>query len=159
MNEGVQALSSSEEEKRGVAASLLAPLLPEVVKEEEERWRRKVICKEEVEPLTGEDVAAEQTASIGDQQIEASRDMGEDPSQEDLCSVVQSGESAGEEEEQDTLELEMVLERKKVGQLHWRYRKYFPSGTEVGEVCRACSRKKGKFAGGVYHISATLWQG
>ncbi|XP_078239609.1 formin-binding protein 4 isoform X2 [Pogona vitticeps] len=113
VNEGVQALSSSEEEKRGVAASLLAPLLPEVVKEEEERWRRKVICKEEVEPLMGEDVAAEQTASIGDQHIEASRDMGEDPSQEDLCSVVQSGESAGEEEEQDTLELEMVLERKK----------------------------------------------
>ncbi|KAM6459404.1 formin-binding protein 4 isoform 3-T3 [Liasis olivaceus] len=113
VNEGIQALSSSEEEKKGVAASLLAPLLPEVVKEEEERWRRKVICKEEVEPLMEEDVAAEQTTTISDQQLEGIRDIGEDPSQEDLCSVVQSGESAEEEEEQDTLELEMVLERKK----------------------------------------------
>lgn len=61
----------------------------------------------------GEVTAAEQTAPSADQQIEVIRDIGEDPSQEDLCSVVQSGESAGEEEEQDTLELEMVLERKK----------------------------------------------
>ncbi|XP_062972881.1 formin-binding protein 4 isoform X3 [Elgaria multicarinata webbii] len=113
VNEGIQALSSNEEEKKGVAASLLAPLLPEVVKEEEERWRRKVICKEEVEPLMEEDVAVEQAAPVVDQQLEGSRDIGEDPSQEDLCSVVQSGESAEEEEEQDTLELEMVLERKK----------------------------------------------
>ncbi|XP_053138260.1 LOW QUALITY PROTEIN: formin-binding protein 4 [Hemicordylus capensis] len=113
VNEGIQALSSNEEEKKGVAASLLAPLLPEVVKEEEERWRRKVICKEEVEPLMEEDVAAEQAATVSEQQLEGDRDAGEDPSQEDLCSVVQSGESAEEEEEQDTLELEMVLERKK----------------------------------------------
>ncbi|XP_063145063.1 formin-binding protein 4 isoform X3 [Candoia aspera] len=113
VNEGIQALSSSEEEKKGVAASLLAPLLPEVVKEEEERWRRKVICKEEVEPSVEEDVTAEQATATSDQQLEGVRDTGEDPSQEDLCSVVQSGESAEEEEEQDTLELEMVLERKK----------------------------------------------
>ncbi|XP_066467635.1 formin-binding protein 4 isoform X2 [Tiliqua scincoides] len=113
VNEGIQALSSSEEEKKGVAASLLAPLLPEVVKEEEERWRRKVICKEEVEPSVEEDVATEQVATVSELQLEGDRDTGEDPSQEDLCSVVQSGESAEEEEEQDTLELEMVLERKK----------------------------------------------
>lgn len=117
VNEGIQALSSNEEEKKGVAASLLAPLLPEVVKEEEERWRRKVICKEEVDPLVEDDVAPEQVATVADQQLEGSRDIGEDPSQEDLCSVVQSGESAEEEEEQDTLELEMVLERKKVSHL------------------------------------------
>ncbi|XP_034982288.2 formin-binding protein 4 isoform X2 [Zootoca vivipara] len=113
VNEGIQALSSNEEEKKGVAATLLAPLLPEVVKEEEERWRRKVICKEEVDPLVEDDVAPEQVATVADQQLEGNRDIGEDPSQEDLCSVVQSGESAEEEEEQDTLELEMVLERKK----------------------------------------------
>ncbi|XP_054826959.1 formin-binding protein 4 [Eublepharis macularius] len=112
VNEGIQALSSNEEEKKGVAASLLAPLLPEVVKEEEERWRRKVICKEELEPLVEEDVTAKQAASVTEQ-LEGNRDIGEDPSQEDLCSVVQSEESAEEEEEQDTLELEMVLERKK----------------------------------------------
>ncbi|XP_048340354.1 formin-binding protein 4 [Sphaerodactylus townsendi] len=112
VNEGIQALSSNEEEKKGVAASLLAPLLPEVVKEEEERWRRKVICKEELEPLMEGDATVEQIGPVVEQ-LEGNRDIGDDPSQEDLCSVVQSEESAEEEEEQDTLELEMVLERKK----------------------------------------------
>ncbi|NWH48681.1 FNBP4 protein, partial [Fregata magnificens] len=112
VNEGVQALSNSEEEKKGVAAALLAPLLPDVVKEEEERWRRKVICKEEVEPPPEEEAKAEEAAAAP-AEPEPSRDPLEDTLQEDLCSVVQSGESAEEEEEQDTLELEMVLERKK----------------------------------------------
>lgn len=46
---------------------------------------------------------------------EVMMDGTEDPSQEELCSVVQSGESEEEEEEeeQDTLELELALERKK----------------------------------------------
>ncbi|XP_069660357.1 formin-binding protein 4 isoform X5 [Haliaeetus albicilla] len=112
VNEGVQALSNSEEEKKGVAAALLAPLLPDVVKEEEERWRRKVICKEEVEPPPEEEAKAEE-AVAAPEEPQPSRDPLEDTLQEDLCSVVQSGESAEEEEEQDTLELEMVLERKK----------------------------------------------
>ncbi|NXE30517.1 FNBP4 protein, partial [Ardeotis kori] len=112
VNEGVQALSNSEEEKKGVAAALLAPLLPDVVKEEEERWRRKVICKEEVEPPAEEEAKAEEAAPAPEEP-EPGRDPLEDTLQEDLCSVVQSGESAEEEEEQDTLELEMVLERKK----------------------------------------------
>ncbi|XP_075611632.1 formin-binding protein 4 isoform X2 [Balearica regulorum gibbericeps] len=112
VNEGVQALSNSEEEKKGVAAALLAPLLPDVVKEEEERWRRKVICKEEVEPPPEEEAKAEEVAAAPEEP-EPGRDPLEDTLQEDLCSVVQSGESAEEEEEQDTLELEMVLERKK----------------------------------------------
>ncbi|NXN42286.1 FNBP4 protein, partial [Rhinoptilus africanus] len=112
VNEGVQALSNSEEEKKGVAAALLAPLLPDVVKEEEERWRRKVICKEEVEPPPEEETKAEEMPAAPEEP-EPSRDPLEDTLQEDLCSVVQSGESAEEEEEQDTLELEMVLERKK----------------------------------------------
>ncbi|XP_064516033.1 formin-binding protein 4 isoform X2 [Pseudopipra pipra] len=113
VNEGVQALSNSEEERKGVAAALLAPLLPDVVKEEEERWRRKVICKEEVEPPPEEEAKVEETLTAPEEP-EPSRDPLEDTGQEDLCSVVQSGESAEEEEEeQDTLELEMVLERKK----------------------------------------------
>ncbi|XP_058685457.1 formin-binding protein 4 isoform X2 [Poecile atricapillus] len=112
VNEGVQALSNSEEERKGVAAALLAPLVPDVVKEEEERWRRKVICKEEVEPPLEEEAKVEE-ASAAPEEPEPSRDPLEDTGQEDLCSVVQSGESAEEEEEQDTLELEMVLERKK----------------------------------------------
>nr|XP_040140275.1 formin-binding protein 4 isoform X2 [Ictidomys tridecemlineatus] len=113
VNEGIQALSNSEEEKKGVAASLLAPLLPEGIKEEEERWRRKVICKE-VEPISEvkEASATVEEAVTTVKPQEVMLDSIEDPSQEDLCSVVQSGESE-EEEEQDTLELELVLERKK----------------------------------------------
>ncbi|XP_068947746.1 formin-binding protein 4 isoform X4 [Petaurus breviceps papuanus] len=112
VNEGIQALSNSEEEKKGVAAALLAPLLPEGVKEEEERWRRKVICQE-VDPMAEvkETVTAEELSGTRKTQ-EAMGENPEDKSQEDLCSVVQSGESE-EEEEQDTLELELVLERKK----------------------------------------------
>ncbi|NXX27564.1 FNBP4 protein, partial [Nicator chloris] len=113
VNEGVQALSNSEEERKGVAAALLAPLLPDVVKEEEERWRRKVICKEEADMPLEEEVKAEE-APAAPEEPDPSRDSLEDTGQEDLCSVVQSGESAEEEEEeQDTLELELVLERKK----------------------------------------------
>lgn len=111
VNEGIQALSNSEEEKKGVAASLLAPLLPEGIKEEEERWRRKVICKEEPDTEVKETSTTVEEATIVKPQ-EIMLDNIEDPSQEDLCSVVQSGESE-EEEEQDTLELELVLERKK----------------------------------------------
>ncbi|XP_072194096.1 formin-binding protein 4 isoform X3 [Excalfactoria chinensis] len=112
VNEGVQALSNSEEEKKGVAAALLAPLVPDVVKEEEERWRRKVICKEEVEPPPEEEVKTEEVPAACEEP-KLSKDPLEDTLQEELCSVVQSGESGEEEEEQDTLELEMVLERKK----------------------------------------------
>ncbi|XP_038620058.1 formin-binding protein 4 [Tachyglossus aculeatus] len=114
VNEGVQALSNSEEDKKGVAASLLAPLLPDGVKEEEERWRRKVICKEEVEPAPEKEVVtASEEVATALKPLETTLDNGEEPSQEDLCSVVQSGESEEEEEEQGTLELELVLERKK----------------------------------------------
>ncbi|XP_075817396.1 formin-binding protein 4 isoform X2 [Microtus pennsylvanicus] len=113
VNEGIQALSNSEEERKGVAAALLAPLLPEGVKEEEERWRRKVICKEAdpVSEVKETSTAAEEMGTVMKPQ-EVTLDSLEDPSQEDLCSVVQSGESE-EEEEQDTLELELALERKK----------------------------------------------
>ncbi|KAK2504060.1 hypothetical protein MC885_017694 [Smutsia gigantea] len=111
VNEGIQALSNSEEEKKGVAASLLAPLLPEGIKEEEERWRRKAICKEVESVSEVKEVSATEAVAIVKPQ-EMTLDNMEDPSQEDLCSAVQSGGSE-EEEEQDTLELELVLERKK----------------------------------------------
>ncbi|XP_053576338.1 formin-binding protein 4 [Bombina bombina] len=110
VNEAVQALSSKEEEKMGVAASLLAPLLPEAVKEEEERWRRRVICKEDMGEAASEE---------DEDMVPASTEIGvtgldiDEPSQEDVCSTVQSGESDEEIEEEETRELEMVLERKK----------------------------------------------
>ncbi|KAM4617366.1 formin-binding protein 4 [Discoglossus pictus] len=110
VNEAVQALSNKEEEKVGVAASLLAPLLPEAVKEEEERWRRKIICKEDVGEAASEE--EEDVATVCTESEITGLEPG-DPSQEDVCSTVQSGESEEEMEEQDTRELEMVLERRK----------------------------------------------
>ncbi|XP_074086745.1 formin-binding protein 4 isoform X2 [Macrotis lagotis] len=112
VNEGIQALSNNEEEKKGVAAALLAPLLPEGVKEEEERWRRKVICQEVDAIAEVKEMTTTEELSGTRKAPEALGENPEDNSQEDLCSVVQSGESE-EEEEQDTLELELVLERKK----------------------------------------------
>ncbi|XP_063800622.1 formin-binding protein 4 [Pseudophryne corroboree] len=107
VNEAIQALSHKEEEKVGVAASLLAPLLPESVKEQEERWRRRVICKEDVVEAASED--EEDMAAVCTDSEMATDEQAPD----DLCSTVQSGESEEEMEEPDTLELERVLERKK----------------------------------------------
>lgn len=91
----------------GVAASLLAPLLPDDVKEEEERWRKKVICKEEVAAASEDEEDMAAVCTDGEPAVD-------DQAQDDLCSTVQSGESEEEMEEQDTLELERVLERKRV---------------------------------------------
>ncbi|XP_068116215.1 formin-binding protein 4 [Hyperolius riggenbachi] len=107
VNEPVQALSTKEEERVGVAASLLAPLLPENVKEEEERWRRRVICQEDVGEAASEE-DDDMAAVCSDSEMAA-----DDQAQEGICSTVQSEESEEETEEQDTLELERVLERKK----------------------------------------------
>lgn len=106
VNEAIQALSNKEEEKVGVAASLLAPLLPDDVKEEEERWRKKVICKEEVAAASEDEEDMAAVCTDGEPAVD-------DQAQDDLCSTVQSGESEEEMEEQDTLELERVLERKR----------------------------------------------
>lgn len=125
-----------------MAASLLAPLLPEGIKEEEERWRRKVICKE-VEPVSEvkETSTTEEAATIVKPQ-EIVLDNIEDPSQEDLCSVVQSGESE-EEEEQDTLELELVLERKKVSIQSCKYI-FFPQYCHtLGSLSSICTAQLG----------------
>lgn len=43
VNESVFALTVDKEERSGVAASLLAPLIPEEVKKAEEKWRKKLI--------------------------------------------------------------------------------------------------------------------
>ncbi|XP_018415244.1 PREDICTED: LOW QUALITY PROTEIN: formin-binding protein 4 [Nanorana parkeri] len=107
VNEGIQALSNKEEDRVGVAASLLAPLLPDSVKEEEDRWRRRVICKEDVVEAAVEE-EEDMAAVCADIELAADEQV-----QEDVCSTVQSGESEEEMEEQDTLELERVLERKK----------------------------------------------
>ncbi|XP_038663244.1 formin-binding protein 4 isoform X2 [Scyliorhinus canicula] len=108
VNESVFALATGEkEEHSGVAASLLAPLIPEEVKQAEEKWRKKLICQDEevVEEDSGRNSNSTQV---------------QEASQEDRPSLNISLESAEEEEgvekeeeEEYTRELELVLERKK----------------------------------------------
>uniref|UniRef100_A0AAZ3QRN8 WW domain-containing protein n=1 Tax=Oncorhynchus tshawytscha TaxID=74940 RepID=A0AAZ3QRN8_ONCTS len=89
--ESVVALTSEEEDRHGVAASLLGPLIPAEVKEAEEKWRKRLVggLEEKVNSL-------------------------EDSLPEDQRSRNQSVENSEEEEtEEDTMELELALERKK----------------------------------------------
>ncbi|XP_051979232.1 formin-binding protein 4-like isoform X1 [Xyrauchen texanus] len=108
--ESVVALTSEEEERRGVAATLLGPLIPEEVKEAEEKWRKKVMAIEETAE-TAQDLEGEGTPPSDSP---AFRDT---DSQANQRSRNHSAESSDEEEEEvaeeDTMELELALERKK----------------------------------------------
>uniref|UniRef100_A0A8C9X5R4 Formin binding protein 4 n=1 Tax=Sander lucioperca TaxID=283035 RepID=A0A8C9X5R4_SANLU len=112
--ESVVGLTSEEEERCGVAASLLGPLIPSEVKEAEEKWRKRL--------LKGLD----ETENSLDSDGEGVRPAGSpsiplpDPDlvptvQKDLGTKKQSGDNsdAEEETEEDTMELELALERKK----------------------------------------------
>ncbi|XP_039881088.1 formin-binding protein 4 [Simochromis diagramma] len=112
--ESVVGLTSEEEERQGVAAALLAPLIPSEVKEAEEKWRKRL--------LKGLDESENSLDSDGDGvRLTGSpstplRDSDSAPIvQKDGCTKKQSGDnSEGDEEaEEDTMELELALERKK----------------------------------------------
>lgn len=108
--ESVVALTSDEEERKGVAASLLAPLIPAEVKEAEEKWRKQILATDEkVENASPCQVEGE-VPSGSPVQCD-----GESPAQCDQQSRNQSRENSGgeEETEEDTKELELALERKK----------------------------------------------
>ncbi|XP_048113120.1 formin-binding protein 4 [Alosa alosa] len=103
--ESVVALTSEEEERRGVAASLLAPLIPDEVKEAEERWRKRVIAVEgKMDNTDGDDDGTHPSGS---------------PAPRDLDSISCSNQPSrsqspvNSEAEEDTIELELALERKK----------------------------------------------
>lgn len=103
--ESVVALTSEEEERRGVAASLLAPLIPDEVKEAEERWRKRVIAVEgKTEATDGDDG----THPSGSPALKDS----DNASGSNQPSRGQSPDNS--EAEMDTIELELALERKKV---------------------------------------------
>ncbi|XP_043938026.1 formin-binding protein 4 [Protopterus annectens] len=108
VNESVLSLSREDGDQKGVAASLLAPLLPDDVKKSEEKWRKKVICKEDAVEPEGESGEGG-NADVADAGIENAS-----PLRDRIRSLVQWNESSeNEEEEEDTFELEMKLERKK----------------------------------------------
>ncbi|KAI4874960.1 hypothetical protein NFI96_032974 [Prochilodus magdalenae] len=106
--ESVVALTSDEEERRGVAASLLAPLIPAEVKEAEEKWRMKVLGMEEkvenIPEVEGDAPHPSGSPAVGD--VESS------PHQQSRNHSVENSDRE-EETEEDTMELELALERKK----------------------------------------------
>lgn len=113
--QNVVGLTSEEEERHGVAASLLGPLIPSEIKEAEEKWRKKL--------LTGIDEPGNSADSDGEGGLPAGSpapppldtDLAQNV-QRDVSVKKQPGESteAEEETEEDTVELELALERKKV---------------------------------------------
>eukprot|EP00061_Rhincodon_typus_P016955 g45433.t1 len=107
VNESVFALAGEKEERSGVAASLLAPLIPEEVKKAEEKWRKKLICQE--------DEVAEEDSTKNSCSIPVQEATPEDrPSLNlGLESIEEEEAVEKEEEEEYTRELELVLERKK----------------------------------------------
>ncbi|XP_068459222.1 formin-binding protein 4 isoform X2 [Clinocottus analis] len=112
--ESVVGLTSEEEELRGVAASLLGPLIPSEVKESEEKWRKKLNkgLDETENNLDSDEEGVRNAGSPSTPPLEP------DPIptvQKDLCTKKQSDDNsdAEEETEEDTMELELALERKK----------------------------------------------
>ncbi|XP_076027087.1 formin-binding protein 4 isoform X2 [Genypterus blacodes] len=113
--ESVVGLTSEEEEHRGVAASLLGPLIPPEVKEAEDKWRKRLI--KGLEETTDNSVDSDgEVARLPGSPCTPLRDPDSTPAvQKDPPTKNQSEEnSAAEEEtEEDTMELELALERKK----------------------------------------------
>ncbi|XP_026166764.1 formin-binding protein 4 isoform X2 [Mastacembelus armatus] len=112
--ESVVGLTSEEEERHGVAASLLGPLIPSEVKEAEEKWRKKL--------LKGLDETENSLDSDGEAVCPAGspttplQDLDSVPTvQKEICTKKMSRDNseAEEEMEEDTVELELALERKK----------------------------------------------
>ncbi|KAJ8280975.1 hypothetical protein GJAV_G00061690 [Gymnothorax javanicus] len=110
--ESLVALTGEKEEQRGVAASLLAPLIPEEVKEAEEIWRKTVLGQVEEEPEGRQDVEGE-----GDHHPElpflADKESHLQGNQSSKRQSAVSSEAEEEEADEDTMELELALERKK----------------------------------------------
>ncbi|XP_067901998.1 formin-binding protein 4 [Heterodontus francisci] len=107
VNESVFALAGEKEECSGVAASLLAPLIPEEVKKAEEKWRKKLICQEEevVEEDNGKNNSSSMHVEEAPQEDHQSMNLSQESAEEE--------EGVEKEEEESTRELELVLERKK----------------------------------------------
>lgn len=110
--ENVVGLTSEEEERCGVAASLLAPLIPSEVKEAEEKWRKRLL-KSSDETENSLDSDGEGDDPIGSPSVPL-LDQDAALTDKDVCVKKQSAENSDAEgTEEDTVELELALERKK----------------------------------------------
>ncbi|XP_072241577.1 formin-binding protein 4 isoform X2 [Leuresthes tenuis] len=112
--ESVVGLTSEEEERRGVAASLLGPLIPSEVKEAEEKWRKRLLkgLDETENSLDSDGESVKPAGSPATPLLESDSAL---TVQKDVCTKKQSRDNsdADEETEEDTMELELALERKK----------------------------------------------
>ncbi|XP_017274496.1 formin-binding protein 4 isoform X2 [Kryptolebias marmoratus] len=112
--ESVVGLTSEEEERQGVAASLLGPLIPSEVKEAEERWRKQLLKGlDETEnslDSDGEGVRPAGSPSIALLESDSAITVQKDVSTK---KVSRNNSDAEEEPEEDTVDLELALERKK----------------------------------------------
>ncbi|XP_055011605.1 formin-binding protein 4 isoform X2 [Boleophthalmus pectinirostris] len=110
--ESVVALANEEEERCGVAASLLGPLIPSEVKEAEEKWRKRLLKGlDETEQSLDSD--GEGARSI-DSPSAPLLDQDSALSEKDVSVKKQSTDNSDAEgPEEDTVELELALERKK----------------------------------------------
>lgn len=99
-----------------MAASLLGPLIPSEVKDAEEKWRKRLL-KGLDETENNLDSDGESVRPTGSPSTPL-RDPDSVPTvPKDPCAKKQLGDNsdAEEETEEDTMELELALERKKVG--------------------------------------------
>ncbi|XP_042267071.1 formin-binding protein 4 isoform X1 [Thunnus maccoyii] len=112
--ESVVGLTSEEEERRGVAASLLGPLIPSEVKDAEEKWRKRLL-KGLDEPENSVDSDGEGARPAGSPSTPLQDSDSAPIVEKDLCTKKQSRDNSDieEETEEDTMELELALERKK----------------------------------------------
>ncbi|KAL0968096.1 hypothetical protein UPYG_G00262360 [Umbra pygmaea] len=107
--ESVLAITSEEEERHGVAASLLGPLIPADVKEAEEKWRKRLVGVLDERDSSLEDSLPGSPAppvNEPDTPTHPLKDQRRNLSEE-------TSEAEEEEPEEDTMELELALERKK----------------------------------------------
>ncbi|KAG9330925.1 hypothetical protein JZ751_021612 [Albula glossodonta] len=109
--ESVVALTNEKEEQRGVAASLLDPLIPAEVKEAEERWRKKLLSLGEEGPEGRQDSEGEGTRPGSP--VPGDSDTHSQGNHRSRAQSPESSEAEEEEAEEDTMELELALERKK----------------------------------------------
>ena len=113
--ESVVAVASEEEERHGVAASLLAALIPPEVKVAEEKWRKRLLGHLE-EGENGMDSDGETCGPAGSPStpLRDSESLPVAPKEPRSKNQSQESSDAEEETEEDTVELELALERKKV---------------------------------------------
>ncbi|XP_054633256.1 formin-binding protein 4 isoform X2 [Dunckerocampus dactyliophorus] len=112
--ESVVGLTSKEEERCGVAAALLGPLIPIEVKDAEEKWRKRILKgldeNETILDSDGEGVRSAGSPSTPLRDPDSVQTVEKDSATKKMSEENSDTEGGPEE---DTMELELTLERKK----------------------------------------------